>query len=704
MSSAKVFICYAREDINMAKKLYADLKHNGIDVWLDIENLLPGENWKQKISDAIRQSSYIMALISSHSISKKGFVQKELRLALDILDELPPSEIFLIPVRLEENVNILDERLASLQWLDLFRSYEDGLKTILRVLHPIKGKSTTISNRLQRRIKELNEQYDLLSEKYSLLRRSVILETDSATKFKLNMQIEELESERKKIEGDIEVLERQMHSDIFSQSPHVETKIRDRLDQSITDILSKARQLASISELAQLSTPNKQFLASEIGDLDSAPAGVVILKFRELANLAKNYNQISSSYMKNKELMKLMIALRGLQNNQHIQGYWYADSIRELSETWLLWAEQEAFAKQHKASQEEIPNPFWYGNPISPDHSEVFVGRWDVIEKIERMLFQKARITLFLFGRRRTGKSSTLLNLNRFLDRDNITCVYIDLQGLLFRESDYAFCINTSKEIVKLLPQMERVFKKLDFSDNPFSTFYEFLDNLESFAEEHNKRILLTFDEYERLDADNKNILDTLRSVIQHRTRIITLVAGAHRFSEVKKSKNVAWSDYLINTKTVEIGYLDRQSAYKLLTNPIEGFDVDFPEDIPEKILNFTHCQPYLLQAFGSELVDYLNLQRRKIVRPGDFDIVCGKVLTAADVYFENIWDEECSLEERNFLKHVMSDGESNFEPNNEIARSLLKKEILEKQNGYLKIAIPLVEFWIKKKQLMLQK
>ena len=42
----KIFVSYAREDLKTAKKLHTDLKAHGFDPWLDEENLLAGENWR----------------------------------------------------------------------------------------------------------------------------------------------------------------------------------------------------------------------------------------------------------------------------------------------------------------------------------------------------------------------------------------------------------------------------------------------------------------------------------------------------------------------------------------------------------------------------------------------------------------------------------------------------------------------------------
>jgi len=129
----QIFISYAREDIEIAKKLRNDLERNGFRSWMDKEDLLPGQNWKLVARQAIRRSSYFLALLSSKSLSAKGYVHKELKIALDLLEEFPVGRIFIIPVRIDE-CEPRDEMLEYHR-ADLFPSYERGLKQILKVLN-----------------------------------------------------------------------------------------------------------------------------------------------------------------------------------------------------------------------------------------------------------------------------------------------------------------------------------------------------------------------------------------------------------------------------------------------------------------------------------------------------------------------------------------------------------------------------------------
>jgi hypothetical protein len=131
----KVFIIYAREDQETAKKLYNDLKCSAIKPWLDIEDLMAGQKWEYIIKKTLKNSDYVLMLLSKNSVSR-GFVQKEIKIALDISDQFPPSEIFIIPVNLDD-CEPNDERLQGLHRVDLFSSYENGLNQIFRALeHP----------------------------------------------------------------------------------------------------------------------------------------------------------------------------------------------------------------------------------------------------------------------------------------------------------------------------------------------------------------------------------------------------------------------------------------------------------------------------------------------------------------------------------------------------------------------------------------
>ena len=116
----KVFLCHSKEDKPKVRELYRQLVADGFDAWLDEENLLPGQDWDLEIRKAVRESDVVVICLSNRSVTKTGYVQREIRFALDIADEQPEGAIFLIPAKLEECQ--VPSRLSKWQWVNLFES------------------------------------------------------------------------------------------------------------------------------------------------------------------------------------------------------------------------------------------------------------------------------------------------------------------------------------------------------------------------------------------------------------------------------------------------------------------------------------------------------------------------------------------------------------------------------------------------------
>jgi hypothetical protein len=133
MNPTKVFVCYAREDIAHARRLASDLRAVGVEVWFDKDTLRPGERWETAIRRAIKASDFFVAVLSTHSLKKRGFVQTELRTALDILLQVPEEEIYLIPARIEP-CEPSHPALTQLNYLDLFPDWEAGINRLVAVV------------------------------------------------------------------------------------------------------------------------------------------------------------------------------------------------------------------------------------------------------------------------------------------------------------------------------------------------------------------------------------------------------------------------------------------------------------------------------------------------------------------------------------------------------------------------------------------
>lgn len=121
----RVFLCHSSQDKPIVRELYQRLNAEGwIDPWLDEEKLLPGQDWDMEIEKAVESSEAVIVCISGESVTKEGYVQKEIRKVLDIALEKSEETIFIIPLRLDDCE--LPRRLRSLHYVDYFPAEKRG--------------------------------------------------------------------------------------------------------------------------------------------------------------------------------------------------------------------------------------------------------------------------------------------------------------------------------------------------------------------------------------------------------------------------------------------------------------------------------------------------------------------------------------------------------------------------------------------------
>lgn len=127
----QVFLCHSSGDKISVRDLYSKLTLEGFDPWLDEKKLLPGQDWKYEISKALRRSGAVIVCLSKSSVSKEGFLQREIKDALDVADEKTEGTIFIIPARIEHCE--IPDRLRRWQWVNLFEP--SGYEGLVRALH-----------------------------------------------------------------------------------------------------------------------------------------------------------------------------------------------------------------------------------------------------------------------------------------------------------------------------------------------------------------------------------------------------------------------------------------------------------------------------------------------------------------------------------------------------------------------------------------
>lgn len=120
--SPEVFLSYAHDDFERVKAIYEKLKLSGFKPWMDKFDIVPGEDWHRAIEIAIRRCDFFVPFLSRNSSNRRGIVQTEFRGALERAKEMLESDIYIIPVRLEECE--MPEYFGSQQWVDVYE--EDG--------------------------------------------------------------------------------------------------------------------------------------------------------------------------------------------------------------------------------------------------------------------------------------------------------------------------------------------------------------------------------------------------------------------------------------------------------------------------------------------------------------------------------------------------------------------------------------------------
>lgn len=144
-----VFISYIHENKREVDRLCDDLRKNGIQVWLDREQIMPGHRWKYAIREAIKKGSYFIACFSHeyrHRI--RSHMNEELTFAVDELRKRPTDRAWFIPVLFSGEVPDRSigggETLRDIQWVDLRLDWEDGIRRIINVIAPNTAEHTDI--------------------------------------------------------------------------------------------------------------------------------------------------------------------------------------------------------------------------------------------------------------------------------------------------------------------------------------------------------------------------------------------------------------------------------------------------------------------------------------------------------------------------------------------------------------------------------
>ncbi len=241
-------------------------------------------------------------------------------------------------------------------------------------------------------------------------------------------------------------------------------------------------------------------------------------------------------------------------------------------------------------------NPYVAGAPLRGERG--FFGRQDTLDWVARELRNPATNALVLFGQRRIGKTTLLLQLKRTLPADAFLPVYFDLQ-------DQATCplgqvladlADTVTEQSGLEPPAPE-----SFDDQGRFFRHTFLPQLYQVLGEDCRPVFL-LDEFDVLDqaaeaelpetAAAKALFPFLRRLMTEDPRLAFVFVVGRRAEDLALDFIATFKASLVR----EIWVLDRESAETLVRQAEVNDTLRFTDEAVARVLSLTRCHPYLTQ------------------------------------------------------------------------------------------------------------
>jgi TolB-like protein len=123
LSTRAIFLSYASQDGEAARRICEALTAGGIEVWFDQSELRGGDAWDQHIRNQIRECVLFLAVISAHTNERdEGYFRREWKLAVDRTDDMASDKPFLLPVVVDGTSTAaarVPEKFRQLHWTRL---------------------------------------------------------------------------------------------------------------------------------------------------------------------------------------------------------------------------------------------------------------------------------------------------------------------------------------------------------------------------------------------------------------------------------------------------------------------------------------------------------------------------------------------------------------------------------------------------------
>ncbi len=122
-SPGAVFLSYAREDAEAARRIADALRAFGLEVWFDQNELRGGDAWDAKIRKQIRECVLFMPVVSGRTQARaEGYFRREWKLAVERTHDMAAGVAFIVPVVVDDTPEgdaAVPDEFMRVQWTRL---------------------------------------------------------------------------------------------------------------------------------------------------------------------------------------------------------------------------------------------------------------------------------------------------------------------------------------------------------------------------------------------------------------------------------------------------------------------------------------------------------------------------------------------------------------------------------------------------------
>ena len=374
-------------------------------------------------------------------------------------------------------------------------------------------------------------------------------------------------------------------------------------------------------------------------------------------------------------------------------------------------------------------NPFQYGGVVS---GESFCNRTQEAADLRRAVENAEK--LFVYSERRLGKTSLIRKVLAELPAEEYLTIYIDLWPTDGETSFVLACAKAFSEAMatntdKLLYTAKTFFSRLvpsvtaNDEGKPIIMFgfdqkrpdipllEEVLSMPAKAAEKEGKRVVVVFDEFQQILEYESDVVERLlRSSIQHQTDVAYIFCGSRKhliremFTDSRRPMYRSGAHY-------PLGLIAEAHWQTFISEKFTATGKRIGSEIITELCRLTEGHPFYTQHLCHPLWELCDEGGE--VTLDMIEQATGLLLDRESYAFMNLWDS-LSRNPRRFLKGVAAEGPKvqvfaaeflrkyQLGSSSNVQRAielLLKKDIIDKEEGGVVIPDRFFRLWINRKQ-----